>query len=295
MQVGAISSQPFIYNTNQVNAASMNKVRPIPSDVTAERTDYSGLADKNANTNKLRPGETADFAAIVEEQMSRAERVVDRVMKADEKPAPEEKPPVEATKTEAPKEDVVVEKKDVEATPERDIKASEDTAKGTSAPDPREEATQTITSGKDNINTEMAKQVNETAVKNETEPKVNEAITPVETGQNTPAAINATVTDDGTVSAKTREAMGGTPLENFQISTPVSGNELTGGKAFNNVIPEGLERPLKNVAIDYAEEKAKEPTLADRLQEANQEKQENPANIYQMQRATQAYALAMGF
>ncbi|MCL2050912.1 MAG: hypothetical protein FWG91_04135 [Lachnospiraceae bacterium] len=187
MQIGAVGLEPFIYNTNQVNAASMNRVNAIPSDINAETIDYSGLVE---NTNQLRPGESANFADIIGEQMSRSQQNAARVMRDEE------------------------------------------------------------------------------------------------------AAFSATVTEDGAVSSFSREGMTGNPVVNFQLETPVSGNELTGGTAFSNVIPDALDVPYSNAAIDYAEARSEETTVADQLMDANQANQ--PANIVQMQRATDAYAMAMG-
>ncbi|MBR6159209.1 MAG: hypothetical protein IKQ40_02815 [Lachnospiraceae bacterium] len=71
MQVGAVSMAmptPYIYNTNTVNRASMNKIDPIEDDVLASKTDFSDLAQEN--TNPLAIGQTKDFAGILEMQLS---------------------------------------------------------------------------------------------------------------------------------------------------------------------------------------------------------------------------------
>ena len=83
MEVGAVGLQPYIYNTNQVNATSMNPVPPVPSDLGAERTDFSGMVGAGVNENPLRPGETADFQAIVESQMAMSEQNAARVMRTE--------------------------------------------------------------------------------------------------------------------------------------------------------------------------------------------------------------------
>jgi len=280
MQVGAVGTQPFIYNTNQVTSASLNKVRPVTSDVNAERTDFSDLA--RTNENPLRPGESADFASIYEEQMSRSELNAARVMRNEETEEDD------TTETAANvREDRV-----------------DDTTQATVASSQQEETNvNNIVPGQQDMAVEMAAQVNNTYAAAETierpEPAERE---PVET--NNPQTVTATVTDDGNVSTFNREAVAPNQLQNFElgasaVEAPVSGNERTGGTVFSNVIPDGLERPFTNVAIDYAEARAEEPTLADRLQEANQTAQvanepNEPNNIYQMQRATQAYAMAMG-
>ncbi|MCR5590604.1 MAG: hypothetical protein K6F73_03660 [Lachnospiraceae bacterium] len=71
MQVGAISMaapMPYIYNTNTVNRASMNKIKPIEDDLLASKTDFSELTEQE-NTNPLAIGETKDFAGILDMQM----------------------------------------------------------------------------------------------------------------------------------------------------------------------------------------------------------------------------------
>ncbi len=70
MQVGAVSMampMPYVYNTNTVNRASMDKIKPIEDDVLASKTDFSDLTQEN--TNPLAIGETKDFAGILEMQL----------------------------------------------------------------------------------------------------------------------------------------------------------------------------------------------------------------------------------
>ena len=71
MQVGAVSMampMPYVYNTNTVNRASMNKINPIEDDLLEAKTDFSGLTQEE-NTNPLAIGETKDFATILDMQM----------------------------------------------------------------------------------------------------------------------------------------------------------------------------------------------------------------------------------
>ena len=58
---------PYVYNTNTVNRASMNKIAPIEDDLLEAKTDFSGLTEEN--TNPLAVGQTKDFAGILEMQM----------------------------------------------------------------------------------------------------------------------------------------------------------------------------------------------------------------------------------
>ncbi len=71
MQVGAVSMampMPYVYNTNRVDRASMNKIEPIEDDVLASKTDFSDLAD-DENVNPLAMGQSKDFAGILDMQM----------------------------------------------------------------------------------------------------------------------------------------------------------------------------------------------------------------------------------
>ena len=71
MQVGAVSMampMPYIYNTNRVDATSMNKIKPIEDDLLDTKTDFSGLTQEE-NINPLAPGETKDFATVLDMQM----------------------------------------------------------------------------------------------------------------------------------------------------------------------------------------------------------------------------------
>lgn len=71
MQVGAVSMampMPYVYNTNRVDRASMNKIEPIEDDVLASKTDFSDLAG-DENVNPLAMGQSKDFAGILDMQM----------------------------------------------------------------------------------------------------------------------------------------------------------------------------------------------------------------------------------
>ena len=63
-----VMPMPYVYNTNTVNRASMNKINPIEDDLLEAKTDFSGLTQEE-NTNPLAIGETKDFASILDMQM----------------------------------------------------------------------------------------------------------------------------------------------------------------------------------------------------------------------------------
>lgn len=90
MQVGAVgaySYTPYIYNTNTVNRASLNKISGIGEDLLDTKTDFGALTSQET-TNPLKRGESLDFAGIIgmQMQMSRmnASRVLTEPKKAEE-------------------------------------------------------------------------------------------------------------------------------------------------------------------------------------------------------------------
>lgn len=274
MEIGAVGLQPFIYNTNQVNAASMNRVRPVPSDVNAEKTDYSGLVGNNEN--RLRPGESANFADIIDEQMSRAQQNATRIMRSEERPNTEVIPPAPEVSPAQATSDNAAEASAVQVTPyENGVDAGSVAAETVVRPE---------TEAVIRPEAETREPVQNIAASSEQTANAQNA-----------GAVTAMVTEDGAVTAFSREPMVGNPVEDFRLEAPVTGNSLTGGTVFNNVIPDALDVPYTNAAVDYAEAHAGEPTLADRMSEANANQANDPVNIFQMQRATNAYALAMGF
>ena len=71
MQVGAIggfTTTPYIYNTNTVSRASLNKINPIEDDLLESKTDFSGLSE-SVNENPLALGESVDYKGIADMQM----------------------------------------------------------------------------------------------------------------------------------------------------------------------------------------------------------------------------------
>ncbi len=72
MQVGAVSMampMPYVYNTNRVDRASMNRIQPIEDDLLQSKTDFSDLTQEEENINPLAIGQTKDFAGVLEMQM----------------------------------------------------------------------------------------------------------------------------------------------------------------------------------------------------------------------------------
>lgn len=70
MRIGAIAYQPYVYNTNTVSSASLNRIGAIPNDATAGRTDFEDLTKEQENVNPLRKGESANFMDILSSQMA---------------------------------------------------------------------------------------------------------------------------------------------------------------------------------------------------------------------------------
>ncbi len=70
MRIGAVGASPYIYNTNAVSSASLGKIKGIGNDLTASKSDFSGLSSSvGANENPLKMGETKNFVDIVGMQM----------------------------------------------------------------------------------------------------------------------------------------------------------------------------------------------------------------------------------
>lgn len=102
---GAYRFAPYVYNTNTVGSASLNRLSRISDDVLDKKIDYSELADDTQNINPLKKGQTVDFQSLLEMQMQRGRNNASRIMK-----------PVQETQT---KEDETVQKQTVEAAPEQ--------------------------------------------------------------------------------------------------------------------------------------------------------------------------------
>ena len=72
MGIGAVSGfQHYVYNTNSVSAASMNRISAINNDVTDSHIRPEKVQSKytGETTNPLEYGETADFAGVLAMQM----------------------------------------------------------------------------------------------------------------------------------------------------------------------------------------------------------------------------------
>ena len=86
MQIGSISFQPYIYNTNYLSRSSLNRVSAIPDDLLSSKTDFSELANtdpvsEDFNENPLQKGETADMAATLQMQFATGQQNAARLIK----------------------------------------------------------------------------------------------------------------------------------------------------------------------------------------------------------------------
>lgn len=79
--INALSFRPYVYNTNTLSSASMNKLSRISDDVLDKKIDYSELADESFNENPLKKGQTLDFQGILDMQMRRGQSNAARIMK----------------------------------------------------------------------------------------------------------------------------------------------------------------------------------------------------------------------
>jgi hypothetical protein len=88
MRVEPIGSEPYVYNTNRVSSASLNKVNPISNDLNERKTDFTEINKREENTNPLRPGQTKNFQEVVDKQMAESERNAARIFPKEEEAAP---------------------------------------------------------------------------------------------------------------------------------------------------------------------------------------------------------------
>lgn len=96
--IGAYSFQPYVYNTNNVSAASMNRLSKISDDVLDKKIDYSELAEEESqNINPLRRGQTLNFQSILEMQMQRGQNNAARIMRPAQEPQDEEQETAQAS------------------------------------------------------------------------------------------------------------------------------------------------------------------------------------------------------
>ena len=88
--IGAYNFQPYVYNTNSVSSASMNKLSKISDDVLDKKIDYSELTDESKNINPLKKGQTLDFQSMLEMQMQRGQNNAARIMRPAQQAEEEE-------------------------------------------------------------------------------------------------------------------------------------------------------------------------------------------------------------
>ncbi len=98
--LGAYGFLPYVYNTNAVSAASMNKLSKISDDVLDKKVDYSELADESKNVNPLKKGQTLDFQSMLQMQMQRGQNNAARIMKPAQESLKTEEEPSQVSETE---------------------------------------------------------------------------------------------------------------------------------------------------------------------------------------------------
>ena len=97
--LGAYSFQPYIYNTNTVSSASMNKLSKISDDALDKKIDYSELTDESKNVNPLKKGQTLDFQSMLEMQMQRGQNNAARIMRPTAESQVDEEETAQASNT----------------------------------------------------------------------------------------------------------------------------------------------------------------------------------------------------
>ena len=101
MRIGALNAynfQPYVYNTNTVSAASMNKLSKISDNVLDKKIDYSELTDESQNMNPLKKGQTLNFQSMLEMQMQRGQNNAARIMRPAQN-TPEEEETTQSSNT----------------------------------------------------------------------------------------------------------------------------------------------------------------------------------------------------
>lgn len=70
--IGIISYNPYIYNSNSISSASLNRVNRISDDATDGGVDATSIMANSTveNINPLKKGETPNFSDILLNQMS---------------------------------------------------------------------------------------------------------------------------------------------------------------------------------------------------------------------------------
>lgn len=81
MRIGAVSYNPYIYNTNSVSASSLGKVSGIEEDLLTSGTDFTSMAEDVANENPLRMGETSNFMDVLQMQYQMGQMNASRLIK----------------------------------------------------------------------------------------------------------------------------------------------------------------------------------------------------------------------
>ncbi len=81
MRIGSVEFQPYIYQTNTLSADSLNKVSAISDDLISGKTDFADLVADDVSENLLRPGQSANFADILEQQFQMSRLNAARLLK----------------------------------------------------------------------------------------------------------------------------------------------------------------------------------------------------------------------
>lgn len=81
MRIGQVDVRPYIYQTNTLSADSLNKVSAISDDLVSAKTDFAELVADDLSENLLRPGQSANFADILEQQFQMSRLNAARLLK----------------------------------------------------------------------------------------------------------------------------------------------------------------------------------------------------------------------
>lgn len=295
MQVGAVNFQPYIYNTNSVNSASMGKVPPIPDDLTSQKTDYSGLVQSDEeNTNPLRRGESANLAEIIQSQMAMAQNNAGRIMKPQDT--------FTDTAAAVGVDDISV---DMDSAAEIDNMTAEvntdDVTAGVNIDDMAEEV------NIDDMPADIEPVVQEDDMAIETEATANNAnmtvdaeaymSTDYEAGANIANAVN--IANEGTVQFDTMVSDAGSVVDASNAAAWTAA-ESGGITAENSASANTAQNELENITLSNNNTAAvQEAANASMEAEGSAQPQAQSQftdmlNLFRMRRAAEAYTLSMG-
>ncbi len=289
MQVGAVSLQPYIYNTNSIGSASMNKVQPIPDDLTSQKTDYSGLVQsEEENINPLRRGESANLVDIIQSQMAMAQNNASRVMRPQDMAVDPQAMQLDGVSADM---DMAANVDDMAGEMAEDMAVEtnvDDVSAGieyTEETNMAIETQSTATNANMNVDTEVFDTAAETYNTAAAESNAVTGNTEETSAVTEPTAVAGTVTESNDAAGSSATGSAAESSVTASVNTAASGTVL--GSMENFTIGNS-----NTALVQEASATAAEASESTQPQARNQFT--DMLNLFQMRRATEAYTLSMG-